>query len=104
MQHKIFSKDAFENKNIVISGGAGDIGREIATEFVKAGANKIALLDNNVEQLSMAIKTLNAMGGDALKIEVNLADETSIEHSVKELYSKADHWDILITTTAYSPK
>ena len=97
MQNKIFSEDAFADKNIVISGGAGDIGMEIATEFVKAGANKIALLDNNIEQLAKAIRTLNNMGCGALKIEVDLSDENSIENAVTELYSQADHWDILTT-------
>ncbi len=98
MPDRIFSEDTFKNKNVIISGGAGDIGMEIATAFAKAGANKIALLDNDVEQLDKAINTLKNVGCDAIKIEVDLSDESSIENSVKELYSKADCWDILITT------
>lgn len=98
MQNKIFSQDAFTNKNIVISGGAGDIGMAIATEFAKAGANKIALLDKDTEQLDKCIHILTDINCDAIKIEVDLADENSIENSVKELYSKANHWDVLITT------
>lgn len=98
MHNKIFSENAFASKNIIISGGAGDIGMEIATEFAKAGANKIALLDNDIEQLATALRTLTNMGCDALKVEVNLSDENSIENSVTELYNKADHWDVLVTT------
>ena len=55
MRHKIFSKEAFKNKNIIISGGAGDIGLEIATEFANAGASKIALLDLHTEQLEQSL-------------------------------------------------
>lgn len=98
MSNKVFSEDAFRRKNIIISGGAGDIGMEIAMEFAKASANKIALLDNNVKQLDRAVSALKNIGGDAVKIEVDLSNESSIENSVKELYKKVDHWDILITT------
>lgn len=98
MCNKVFSKDAFKNKNVAISGGAGDIGMEIAAEFSKAGANKIALLDNDIKQLDNAIHTLKNLGCDAIKIEVDLSDENSIENSVNELYRKSHHWDILITT------
>ncbi len=72
------------DKNIVISGGAGDIGIEIATEFAKTGANKIALLDNNAEQLNKGIDILKALSCDVVGIKVDLADEKSIEKSVKE--------------------
>lgn len=98
MQNKVFSQDAFRNKNIVISGGAGDIGIEIATEFAKTGANKIALLDNNAEQLNKGIDILKALSCDVVGIKVDLADEKSIEKSVKELNSNEDHWDVLVTT------
>ena len=44
--NKIYSKmnKLFENETVIISGGMGDIGRAMALEFAKHGAN-IALCD-----------------------------------------------------------
>lgn len=93
----IFSKDTFKKNNIIISGGAGDIGVEIALEFAKAGATKIALLDNNSEGLDKAIAQLKSFNCNSIKIQVDLSDEFSIQNSITELYSKTDEWDILVT-------
>lgn len=88
---------AFKDKNIIISGGGGDIGREIAEEFAKAGATKIALLDNDVKQLDESITVLTSLNCNAIKIDVDLTDENAIQNSVDELYKQDSHWDILIT-------
>lgn len=93
----VFSEIAFKNKNIIISGGAGDIGIEIATEFAKAGANKIALLDKDFAQLGKAISVLESTECNILKFEVDLLDKSSIQETVKLLYSETEHWDVLIT-------
>ena len=98
MTNKIFSKEAFKKNNIIISGGAGDIGLEVALEFAKAGANKIALLDCDNDNLDKAIERLKSIGFEALKIQVDLQDENLIQGAVKQLYSIADDWDVLVTT------
>lgn len=98
MKNKIFSRDAFKNKNVIISGGAGDIGMEIAIAFAAAGANKIALLDKNIKQLTTNAEYLKKFDCEIIKINVDLSDDKAIENSVKKLYEKNNHWDILVTT------
>jgi len=98
MQNKIFSKEAFSGKNLVISGGAGDIGLEVAMEFVKAGINKIALLDNNTDQLNFASDALKKMSCDNIKIETDLSKEASIKAAIEKIYKEEKHWDILVTS------
>jgi len=88
----------FNDKNIIISGGAGDIGMEIAKEFAKAGASKIALLDNDIAGLDEVAKNLSNFNTEILKIEVDLESEESITNAVKTAYDNSDVWHILVTT------
>ncbi len=97
MSKFIFSEDSFKDKNIIISGGAGDIGLEIAKEFAKSGAKRIALLDNNTENLNKSAALLNQQGAVPVDIEVDLLSEKSIQAAVTEIYRRHDQWDILIT-------
>lgn len=94
----IFSTDAFKHKNIIIIGGAGDIGSEIAAEFARSGANKIALLDKDVDGLGKIASQLENTASQTLQIEVNLADENSIQQAVKNLYADFKYWNVLVTT------
>lgn len=91
--NKIFAKNAFEGKNVIISGGAGDIGFEIAKAFFQAGANKIALLDKEIERLNEVGKQFK---NHAIPISVDLADPADIESAVKKIYNQDSRWDILI--------
>lgn len=47
----------FENKTVIVTGGAGGIGLAIASRFASEGAN-IVLADINMEHLQQAAETL----------------------------------------------
>lgn len=96
---EIFSKDAFNQKNIIIIGGAGDIGKEIAMQFALAGANRIALLDKDKDGISQIANQLQKnTKSHVSQIEIDLADENSIEQSIKNLYTDFKSWNVLVTT------
>ena len=94
----IFSNDAFAHKNVIIIGGAGDIGAEIAMQFTKAGINKIALLDKDISSLVRVADQLKKSSTHVLQIEVDLADENSIQQSIENLYADFTSWNVLVTT------
>ncbi|AEA80547.1 nucleotide-diphosphate-sugar epimerase, membrane associated [Candidatus Pelagibacter sp. IMCC9063] len=47
---------SFRNKNILITGGAGSIGSEIAMQLIKSECNKICILDNSELNMHNFIK------------------------------------------------
>jgi len=63
-----------------------------------AGAAQIALLDKNNKQLEIPAKKIEALGCACMSIELDLANPTEIEDTVKLLYSHYPAWDVLVTT------
>lgn len=98
MKADLFAKDAFNSKHAIICGGAGDIGIQIAKEFAKAGISKLALFDNNVEQLEAIANELQSLGTEVLAITVDLSDSNATEQAIQDLYQIEPQWDILVTT------
>ncbi|MCX7124902.1 MAG: SDR family NAD(P)-dependent oxidoreductase [Gammaproteobacteria bacterium] len=94
----LFSKEAFKNKRIIISGGSGDIGFAVALGFVHAGAAAITLLDKDAEELKICAEKIKSLGCDCIPIEVDLADADKIETAVKSIYAHHPVWDVLVTT------
>jgi len=97
--NEVFSKNAFHDKHIIISGGAGDIGMEIANAFAKAGAKRIALLDIDARGMSEAANKLKKIGcTSVIECEVDLADENEIKEAINKLYHEYTDWNVLATT------
>jgi NAD(P)-dependent dehydrogenase (short-subunit alcohol dehydrogenase family) len=94
----LFSANAFKNKKIIISGGAGDIGTAIALGFANAGAAKIALLDRDIVSLNVTAEKVIAVGCECFKVEADLANTNAIEKAVEKIYGYHEKWDILVTT------
>lgn len=72
---EIFSHDAFHHKTVIIIGGAGDIGSEIAIQFAKSGTHSIALLEIGLNKIASQLKNTTAQ---VLQIKVDLADENQV--------------------------
>ena len=95
----LFSKNAFHDKCVIITGGAGDIAMAIATQFALAGIAKIALLDKDPVALDKSVAVLKKLGCHAIQVVVDLSDKKALQASVDQLFQKEqDKWDILITT------
>ena len=66
-------------KNIVITGAASGIGRELARKFRSEGAGKICVADLQLEPLQAVADEV-----DALAVACNVADETEIQALVAQ--------------------
>jgi 3-oxoacyl-[acyl-carrier protein] reductase len=84
-----------ENKVAVITGGAQGIGRAIALEMAREGA-KVVLADLQSEKASAVANEVKALGSEALGVEVNVADESSVKRLAEATFADFGRIDILV--------
>ena len=77
----------FHGRTVVVTGGAGGIGRALARSFGGAGA-KLALLDLPSSPLSAAREELESAGVEALALSCDITDRAQV-HASMELIRRA---------------
>lgn len=85
-----------EGKTALITGAARGIGRAFAETYVREGA-RVAIADID---LAAAKDTAARIGEAAFAVEMNVADQSSIDSGVLEAVSHLGHIDILINNAA----
>lgn len=84
-----------QDKVAIITGGAGGIGKGMATAFVKEGA-KVVIVDLNGELGEQAIKELQVYQPESFFIQANLAEHDKLAGIVKQTVEKFGRLDILV--------
>jgi 3-oxoacyl-[acyl-carrier protein] reductase len=82
----------FENKVVMVTGGAAGIGRATATGFVKEGA-KVAICDVNPEA---GKTTAESLGPEATFQQVDVSDSKSVNDWVESVVSQYGQIDVLV--------
>lgn len=85
-------KRSFENKVVVVTGGASGIGLAVCREFARAGA-KIVMVDMDEPQLKIRKKEFDDAGYDVLTLVCDVADKkacTAVVQRVIEYYGAID--------------
>src|SRR3972149_8228 len=87
----------FSGQTIVITGGAGILGGEMARALVECGAN-VAILDFNLPAAQKIVETLSSIqgGGKAIAVQGNVLDKGSIQAAVDFLLAEFGQMDGLI--------
>ncbi|MFJ4165386.1 SDR family NAD(P)-dependent oxidoreductase [Microbacterium sp. NPDC089698] len=70
-----------QNKNAIVTGGAGGIGRATSLAFAAEGAN-VAVVDLNAEAAEAVAEEIRAAGGSAVAIGADVSSEAEIERVV----------------------
>lgn len=81
-----------KDKVVVLTGGAGILGKGIATYLAAEGA-KIVILDRNAEEGEKLVKSIQAQGGEAIFLVTDvLSKEKLVENkaAILEKYGKID--------------
>lgn len=84
-----------ENKTVLLTGGAGILGGEMAKGFLKAGA-QVVLLDINEERLGQKVRELKTVSPYVLALQCNVLDEQSLLHAKDEVMKNLGRIDVLI--------
>lgn len=84
-----------QNKVAVITGGAQGIGRAIALTMGREGA-RVVVADLQGEKLKGVAGELRELGVEALGVEVNVANETSVKQMAEQAFGRFGRVDILV--------
>ncbi|MFD1815391.1 SDR family NAD(P)-dependent oxidoreductase [Rhodococcus gannanensis] len=83
-------------KRILVTGGAQGMGREIAVEAARQGAEYVSVADLNVEGAKEAVREIEALGVSAQAIKVDLADGAEVRAMIEAAVAGGGGLDTLV--------
>jgi retinol dehydrogenase-12/retinol dehydrogenase-13 len=90
-------------KSVVITGPTSGIGKEIATEMVKLGANVVLGCRDAAKGRAVAVELDRIADGASIEVvEVDLADNASIEQFALQVLKTHDRLDVLVNNAGVS--
>ena len=84
-----------DGKTAIVTGAARGIGRAIAEELARNGAN-LALCDLNADWLSDTAEAVKALGAEVTCVSVDVSNGEDVAKAVAEISKSVDSIDILI--------
>lgn len=87
---------SLEGQVALITGSASGIGLEIAKTYAKAGAI-VGIADLNKKAADQAVNEIEALGGEALSIEMDVTSEEAVNNGVDTLVKAYGQIDILVS-------
>ncbi|HWE63137.1 MAG TPA: SDR family NAD(P)-dependent oxidoreductase, partial [Chloroflexota bacterium] len=91
------SEGRFSGKNVFITGGGSGFGRASARRFAQEGAATIFLVDRIKERLDSAVPEIQALGAEAVPVQVDLASTEDCDRAVQTALEHAGRLDVLIS-------
>lgn len=95
----MFAPDTLKNRVAFITGGAGDIGFEIAQAYGRMGA-KVVIASRNEERLKAAQGELESEGIEATAFATDVRDFDQVKRAINDTVSKYGSLDILVNNAA----
>ena len=106
MAMKFATKDeVVKNETVVITGASAGLGRAIAREFGRHGAN-VALIARGIDGLKAAQREIEDLGGSALILPLDVADSKAVEQAaaaVEDQLGPIDIWVNDAMVSVFSP-
>jgi 3-oxoacyl-[acyl-carrier protein] reductase len=90
---------SLKDKVALVTGASQGIGWDIAQALVVAGA-KVAVAARTEEKLAVLVGEIEAAGGEALAVKMDVADAVQIKAGFKQVIEKFGRLDILVNNAA----
>jgi len=90
---------SLQDKVALITGASQGIGRSTALALVVAGA-KVAVAARNTEKLATLVAEIEAAGGSALAVPMDVADPAQVKNGFQQVLAKFGKLDILVNNAA----
>jgi NAD(P)-dependent dehydrogenase (short-subunit alcohol dehydrogenase family) len=91
--------ERFGGRTALVTGGASGIGRATAARLADEGA-RVIVADTNVELGAETVGQLREAGGDVSFVEVDLADDASVEAAGRSVVDEYGSLDMLVNNAA----
>ncbi len=95
----MFTPDLLQGQTALITGGGTGIGLAIARQFASLGA-RVVLASRNPEHVADGVKAIEAIGGQALAVEVDVRHPDQVDRMVTKTINAFGRIDILINNAA----
>ncbi|NQD65891.1 3-oxoacyl-[acyl-carrier-protein] reductase [Bacillus haikouensis] len=83
-------------KVALVTGASRGIGKEIALELAREGANVVVNYSGSEAKANEVVDEIKSMGREAVAIQCNVADSDSVQSMVKDTISQFGTLDILV--------
>ena len=90
---------SLKDKVAIVTGASQGIGRETALALSRAGA-KVVIAARNQEKLQTLAQEITGVGGEALPIKMDVADQDQVKSAFKQVTEKFGRLDILVNNAA----
>jgi len=89
------SQFELKDKVAIITGGGSGIGKGIALEYAKVGAN-VVVASRNQENLDKVAAEIKALGGESLAVPTDIRAPEQVDNMVKQTVDRFGRVDILV--------
>lgn len=91
----------FNDKAVWITGGGSGIGRAMALEFARRGAN-VALSGRRVDKLDEVAAEVEALGRRAVSVPCDVSRELDVEQAVKDVVEALGGLDVAVANAGFA--
>jgi 3-oxoacyl-[acyl-carrier protein] reductase len=92
---------SLEGKTAIVTGGGTGIGKSIAIEFARAGAD-VALCSRKLEHLEPVVKTVRDLGKRSFAVAVDVRQEDQVKAMVERVVQEWGRLDIMVNNAGAS--
>lgn len=85
-----------DGKTAVVTGASRGIGRAIALELAKEGANVVVNFSGSKEKADQVVKEIEQLGSKAISVQANVADVDSVQNLMNVAIEQFGSIDILV--------
>ena len=89
----------YAGMTVAVTGGGTGLGKGIAVEFARLGAN-IAILSRKADHLAAGIEAMEAVGAKAIAVACDVRDPEAITRAFDEIEAKLGPVDVLVNNAA----
>jgi NAD(P)-dependent dehydrogenase (short-subunit alcohol dehydrogenase family) len=97
------NKKIFQNKTILVTGGASGIGRAGARLFAREGAKVVVSTDSNRQGCEETCSLIEEAGGEAIFVQCDVSKEADVKALVEECVRRYGHLDYAFNNAGIGP-